>query len=55
MRNILQLVSTAILITVVFTAIYSQTGPGGVGGHENDVPSGSPVNALWLKASDLKP
>lgn len=31
----------------------SQTGPAGVGGHEDDIEDGEPINALWLRAEDL--
>lgn len=31
----------------------SQTGPGGVGGHESTKNEGDPINALWLRAEDL--
>ncbi|MGC9342509.1 MAG: T9SS type A sorting domain-containing protein, partial [Bacteroidales bacterium] len=34
-------------------SIAAQTGPGGVGGHEDDILEGAPVNAFWLRAGDL--
>lgn len=33
--------------------IIAQTGPGGVGGHENALKADAPINALWLRADDL--
>ncbi len=35
------------------TGTFSQTGPGGVGGHELNKNEEDPINALWLRAEDL--
>lgn len=33
--------------------ILSQYGPGGIGGHEEEIDNETPVNCLWLRAEDL--
>jgi len=42
-----------LIVTFVFSMSYAQTGPAGVGGHEDDIEEGQPINALWLRAEDL--
>ena len=43
-----------LLAVTSFSAIVSaQTGPGGVGGHEDEITEGSPINAFWVRAGDL--
>jgi hypothetical protein len=41
------------LLLALCMTLFAQTGPGGIGGHENDIEAGSPVHALWLRANDL--
>ncbi len=55
MKQILQkFAATFIIVASLSGLLPAQTGPGGVGGHENDITAGSPINALWLRAHDLQ-
>ncbi len=40
-------------VTAMTGGLSAQTGPGGVGGYEDDIDEGQPVNSLWLRAHDL--
>ncbi len=44
-----------VLLAVTFSSglVIAQTGPGGVGGHEDEITEGSPINAFWVRADDL--
>lgn len=42
-----------ILFCLLSSTLYSQTGPGGIGGYADDIEPGEPENALWLRAEDL--
>lgn len=46
-----------ILTTIIFfisvPVLFAQTGPAGVGGHEDEIDEGEPISALWLRAEDL--
>lgn len=53
MKGFLQQCLVLFLSILIVGSLYAQTGPGGVGGHENDIEEGSPINALWLRAGDL--
>ncbi len=53
MKNALQTLSFQLIIMVIAGSLHAQTGPGGVGGHEDIIDEGSPINALWLRADDL--
>lgn len=51
--------TTSILLILFFSIFLylpgiSQTGPGGIGGYEDDIEEGAPLNALWLRAEDLQ-
>lgn len=47
------------ILVIIFLGFYcgvnsiGQTGPGGIGGIEDDIEPGEPINCIWLRAEDL--
>jgi hypothetical protein len=53
MRKFLQLLPIFLFTMILSGSMLAQTGPGGIGGHQDMISEGSPINALWLRAGDL--
>ncbi len=54
MKKHLQILFTVLFAVTFFPAqVVAQTGPGGVGGHEDEITEGSPINSFWVRAGDL--